>query len=96
MRTSKASGHSPANKLLAMNRSVDGHMYEQGIFVKPMKINMERLPDMANAAQKLEFTSIGDSEALGTQETPLGGNANKDPKNKQDLHAQIRELKAKA
>ena len=69
-------------------------MYEQGIFVKPMKINMERLPDMANAAQKLEFTSIGDSEALMTSETPLGG----DPKaqQKSDLHAQIRELKAKA
>ena len=94
MRTSKASGHSPANKLLAMNRSVDGHMYEQGIFVKPMKINMERLPDMANAAQKLEFTSIGDSEALATSETPLGGDHK--AQQKIDLHAQIRELKAKA
>ena len=68
----KASGHSPANKLLALNRSVDGHIYEQGIFVKSMKINMERLPDMANAAQKLEFTSIGDSDLLETSETPQG------------------------
>lgn len=75
MRTSKASGHAPADKLLALNRSVDGHIYEQGIYVKPIKINMERLPEMANAAQKLEFTSIGDSDVLGTSETPEHGDS---------------------
>lgn len=96
MRTSKAPGHSPANKLLALNRSVDGHIYEQGIFVKPMKINMERLPEMPNAGQTMEFTSIGDSEVQGTQPTPRGdAGDSKALKNNADLHAQIRELKAK-
>lgn len=94
MKTSKAAGHSPANKLLALNRSVDGHCYEHGIYVKSMKINMERLPEMANAAQKLEFTSIGESSVLGANETPQG--EARAQQKKQELHAQIRDMKAKA
>lgn len=39
----------PTSKLLAQNRSTDGHFYQEGSYYKTVKLNMEKFPDLPNA-----------------------------------------------